>query len=628
MSYAVKPMSTVIVSDPLLDLTDMTTVPIIQGPSQLTFQQFTTNSISSSGLSYACVPPQGVFVDRKIVHTVPFRLTITGKVIASNGGFVPNSTLLNSGKFALRQYPIMTMTNTINVQLNSDTYTSSVGDAFAQMVRYNMSSGTQNKDSSSTPCYPDQTQNYSDLPAGSSARNPLGTFSQSSSDILRGAFSGMTVVTNPVVVPTTGAGTTAICVIDALCHEDVMISPLYFGSLMNDVQAFFGLNNINMTFNFYQGLGGKFLSYSDEAIAVSGADTVTGSITNIAIQFNNFTGPAFSYAQATPLLQMKFLTPNVLSMPQPSLQGAYNFAYFDQNVQVTNIPAIPYSATAVVQRAINSITLSQIPRKVYIAVKPSSQSMQNRADLTDTFLSIENVNITFNNTNSILAGASQKQLFDICVKNGYVGSWEHFSGQPIPNSATLGTTGAGVYRGSGSTICLEFGNDIYLNDPTQAPNLGNGNYQFSATLQIGNRNNSGRLDAVPLDIVCCFVSDGVMTVANGNVSHQIAVISPSDIVNSREMPGLTYRNFRTDPAIMGGDWWDSLGNFGAKVNDFLKQNKIISTVGKVLPIPYASTVGQIADVLGYGMDAGNYGVGGGQSGGKMMYKKKGSLMYR
>lgn len=619
MSLALKPMQPVQISDSLLDLTDMSQFPVFTGAQQVTHQQFTTTSISSNNLSYSIVPPQGVFVDRKITHSVPFRLTITGRVITSNAGFVPNSTLLNAQKFALRQYPLMTMTNSITCQLNSDTYTSSVGDAFAAMARYNMPQSVQDKDSSSTPCYPDQTSNYSDLPAGSSNRNPLGNFANSDAHIQRGAFGGMTIVTNPVVVPAVGAGTNVTCVVDCLVHEDVMISPLYFGSMMKDVQAFFGLNNLNFSFNFYQGLGGKFCSFSDEAIAVSGADRVTGVIDNVAIQFNNFSGPAFSYTQAVPYLQLKFLTPNPLAMPQPSLLGTYNYAYFDQNVQVTNIGTVPYSATGTVQRAINSITLSQIPRKVYICVKPSSQSFQNRADLTDTFLSIENVNITFNNTNSILSGATQKQLFDICIKNGYQGSWEHFACQPLYNGAFPGTTGSARYVGSGSPLCLHFAEDIYL-QPDQAAGLANGNFQFSATLTIANRNSTGRLDAVPMDIICCFVSDGVMTISQGNVSHQVAVISSSDVLNSREQPGLTMTNFRSDPAILGAGWMDDIGNFASKVNDFLKQSKIISTVGKavspIIPYGIGNVATGIAENLGYGYNVG----------GKMMSKR--SLMYR
>lgn len=622
MSLALKPMKTVAISDSLLDLTDMDTFPVFTGSPQVTYQSYGSTSISSNNVSYAIVPPQGVFTSRNIVHSVPFRLTITGRVIASNGAFVPNSTLLNAQKFGLRQYPIMNMTNSVTCQLNSDTYTSNVGDAFSMLARYNMAQSTQDMDSSSTPCYPDQTSSYSSLPAGSN-RNPLGNFANSDAHIQRGAFGGMRIVTNPVVVPAVGAGTSVTCVVDCLCEESVMISPLFFGSLKRDVQAFFGLNNINLSFNFFQGLGGKFASYSDEAIAVSGADTVTGVVDNIAIQFNNFTGPAFSFSQAIPQLRLKYLTPNPLMVPQPNLLGTYNYAYYDQNMQTTAIGTVPYSATGTRQVVMNSITLSQIPRKVYICVKPNSQTLQNRADLTDTFLTIEGIRIQFNNQDNILGGATQKQLYDICVKNGLQNiPYSSFAGQPITNGAFLGTAGAGTYCGQGSPLCLLFSEDIYL-PSDQAAGLSNGNFQFSATLNIANRNSTGRLDAVPMDIVALFVSDGVMTYTQGNISHQVSVLSSQDVLNAREMPGLSMNNFRSDPTILGAGWMDDLGNFAGKVNDFLKQSKIISTVGKAvspyLPGPASiigNTASSVADQLGYG-----YSVGG-----RMMEKR--SLKYR
>jgi len=52
----------------------------------------------------------------------------------------------------------------------------------------------------------------------------------------------------------------------------------------------------------------------------------------------------------------------------------------------------------------------------------------------------------------------------------------------------------------------------------------------------------------------------------------------------------------------GGGFFSSIGNALSKANDFLRSNKIISTVGNALgnTIPIAGTIGRAAATLGYG----------------------------
>jgi hypothetical protein len=512
--------------------------------------------------------------------------------------------LVNPGFDAPRQYPLMTMTNSINYQLNNDTFTSSVGDSFPGMVRYNTGRDVQCREASTTCAFPDQSANYKDLIG--TARNPLGNYASNSADLLRGAFP-FTIVSNAQVASSNG-GTACSAVIDMVITEDVMISPSFFlSSVRQNAQGFFGLNNMNMSFNFFQGLGGKYWSHSKAPVITSGADTVRTEVDRIDIQFNNFSGQPFSFSESIPTIQLRFLTPSMLQKPQLLLGNSYNYAYYDQNQQTTAFGLIPYSATGSVQRSINSVTLSQIPTAVYIMVKPSSQALQNTCMLTDTFLQISQVNITFGNQSSILSGATQVQLYDMCIKNGLQNtSWAQFSGLPI-QSSVLGDT----YCGGGGPIKLLFGEDIYLPSDVSS-GMANGNWQFSASITVANRDRSLSLDAIQMDCIVVFVTAGSMTIANSNVSHQIAVISAQDVLNAAELPGLNFRNFRDNESMIGGSFLESLGQFGSRINDYLKDTKLVSKVGSVLGavgVPFAGTVGNVANVLGYGMDGG-YTVGG------------------
>lgn len=602
MSLSYKPLQTIIVQDPLLMVDDIQGAGILQGPSQLSWQSFTTTAISTNNIAFSVVPPQGVCVDRRMRLQLPVRYTLTGRAVTTNAGLVTPISAVNAGYDAPRAFPVMTMTNSINVQINNDTFTLNVGDSFPGMVKYNMDKMTANREYSTTAAYTDQSQNYASLIG--TARNPLGNFASNTADILRGAYP-FRVVTNVAVVPSVGAGTACTAIIDVVYTEDVCISPLFFlQAVRQNAQGLFGINNLNVSFNFFQGLGGKFWSHANAPVIVSGADNIRTLIDRVDIQFNNFSGAAFSFPEAIPTLQLKFLTPSILHKPMLSLQGTYTYPYYDLIQQTTTFGTIPYSASGTVQRSINSITLAQIPTSVYLMVKPSSQSLQNSCMLTDSCLPISAVNITFGNVNSILSGATQVQLFDLCVKNGlHSCSWPSFSGLPI-----IGSTFGNSYAGCGSVIKLNFGEDIFL-PSDQASGMANGNFQFSATITVANRDATLSLDAIPMDCLVVFVTSGSMTYSAGNISHQVAIISSQDVINSSEQPGLNYRNFRDMDSLVGGSFLDTLSNWGSKINDFLKESKVISTLAPLVPLPYSGVVGSVAKNLGYGMEGG-YTVGG------------------
>jgi hypothetical protein len=56
--------------------------------------------------------------------------------------------------------------------------------------------------------------------------------------------------------------------------------------------------------------------------------------------------------------------------------------------------------------------------------------------------------------------------------------------------------------------------------------------------------------------------------------------------------------------MKGGSWWSNIGDKikGAfnSANDWLKKTKVISTVAKFIPNPYAKGIGMAAGLLGYG----------------------------
>lgn len=95
-----------------------------------------------------------------------------------------------------------------------------------------------------------------------------------------------------------------------------------------------------------------------------------------------------------------------------------------------------------------------------------------------------------------------------------------------------------------------------------------------------------------------------MTIPSLNsCTRQLGVITKNDILNAQSKPGVNYDDIR-ESLYGGGNFFSNLRDFGAKVLDFLKGSKIISTVATAIPHPAAQVVGSVARNLGLGKQGG------------------------
>ncbi len=595
MSYSYQQLQPVLVVDPVNKVQEVPAYAVLESGSKISWKTYTTNSVSSSSIIFSAPPPSSnIIVDRMQVVQIPVRLTFTGVLTSNTGGYSPTGTLLNAGLDAPREFPISSSLETLQVGLNNDSISINMSDVIHPIVRYNIGPCLRSKEYSTTPCYPDQSSNYSDL--GGTARNPLGNYASAQADEItpRGGFP-FTVVSNAPVVSSTG-GTAATAVVDMVLQEPLFLSPFYWGASRGDSRGFFNINAMDFTFNFLAGAGFKMWSHSDAPFASSGSAEAHSNITSIAVQFNSFTSPAFSYAESVPLLAFKYYTPNVL-MPL-SQTIPYSYSYFEVQRYPTDIGAVAYvsDATQGGTYQTNNIQLNQIPRRFYILARPSNSVLNTDCTVTDTYLAIQNISIQFANQNTLMSTASQRQLYMMNVKNHSEQSWNEWGGLGLYNSAFPGTTGSAKYCGGAGQLCVEFGTDIQL-DPDSAPGLG-GQYQLQVQVQLANKNVSGAWDDLPMTLWLIVVNEGSFTITSqSSAQHQLAPLSKMDILDAKKQPGLNYRSLQS---VNGGDFLSSLGNFASKVNDFLSKSKAISTIGSLIPHPIAQTIAQGARAIGYG----------------------------
>jgi len=566
-------LNVVEVRDPRTIITNKREYAILRAGSQTTCKTFTTTSVSQSSIQFSCPPPSGsIIIDRKMYLTLPIRLVFTGTAPAGE-------TLLNPFQDAPRAFPISSAIDTIQVTINNQSVSIQMADIIHALLHFNTDEDLQETDYSMTPSALDQSQHYNYLIGGT--RNPLAFYTDTAdkSVMPRGAFP-YTVVQN----------TNTSAIIDMVVTEPLFISPFYWGK--NNSSGFCNVNTMDFNITFLNQSGNRMWSH-DNAILGSGVQTV---INSISASFANFTGPAFSYPQTQPLMLFTYITPNETQIIPTNVPLTY--PYFDIQRFPTDAPSVAAGAQTTLSS--NNIQLNSIPRRMYIYIRERNQDLFSSPDGTDTYFSIENISIQFQNKNGLLASASKQQLYQMSVKNHCKMNWTQWSGGPVNRSTIpFGQTNL-LYGTIGSIICVEFASDIGLSSLEAPGKLG----QYTLQVQIPSATNiSDRVITPTLYIVV--VSEGTFTIRGvGDASTNIGVISSQDILNAQQSPAVDYRDVEE---INGGNFLSGLTDFGKKifkgalkVNDILRDSKLLSKTLSQIPHPYAQAAAPFARSFGYG----------------------------
>lgn len=594
MSLSYQKLTPILVEDPLTLVNDVQTFPIVQGGNKVSFKAFTSGNISSSSMQFSCPPPSaGTIINRNIRATVPVRLTFTGRVITNNVLFAGPTSLLNADLDAPRFMPLNGSLETLQVNINNTSVSQAQSDIIHALTRYDICPELRRKEYSTSAAYPDCSYNYSDLVG--SARNPLGSYSNvpEGCAIPRGGVP-FNIVANAAVVPALGAGTAATAQVDMCISESLILSPLFWGKLSQNRQGLYNVNSLDVNLSFLAQAGFRMWSHCP-IVATSGADQITSVIDTITVQFNGFNAPAFSFSQNFPQLLFQYMTPNILTRQRldPNLPITYN--YHNVTRYPTDIGSIAFGG-APTPVSSNNIQLSSIPERIFVYIRPNNATLQSRADITDCYLSISNITVQWANQNTVLSTATQDQLYNICLDAGLSMDWAAFSGEGVYNGAFPPNALSDKYGGVGSVLCLETAKTIQL-DGDQCPGM-NGQFQLQVTAYAQNKNRSGAWDNLPLTMYIVCVSMGTFTITGlGSAQQQEGVVSAMDILDAQAAPSLA---FDRGERFGGGDFLSSLGNFASKVNDFLKESKLISTVSGLIPHPIAQAVNAASKVVGYG----------------------------
>lgn len=601
MSYSLQKLQPVLLTDPITNVADVSSYAVVSSGNQLTWKVFSSTSINPGQINFTCTPPSAnVIVDRNVTLGVPIRLTLTGTVFTTDNAFQPPTSLLNVGKDAPRAFPASSAMQNLGATLNGYGFNQPLNEILHPLTHLNTDTVVKNTTYSTTPSMLDQSQNYNDL--FGTNRNPLGSYGDSlpGAEVPRGGFP-FTIVSNPAVVPTV-AGTAATAVVDFFVNEQLYLSPFFFGDPRNDSQGFYNLTSMDFAFQFLSGAWARMWSHNNH-VASSGAIEVTSIITAGSHQFSGFS-PAFSYpANATPSLQLQYITPNLLDRQKIGPNDPVTYPFNKVDYYVTAESALAFGSSRTITTS--NVQLNSIPRRFIVFARPANSVLNTRCDLTDSYYTINSCTVNWAAAPTMLSGASQQQLYAIAVRNGYMGNFISWAGLPINNSALPPSANAATFSGSGSILPIDLGTQISL-EPGESPGV-SGKYQVQISVNITNNNQSGDWDALPISLYLLSIMEGTMTIQGvGSCDSQLGVLSSMDVINAQELPGISYLQVQD---VSGGSFLSSLQNFGSKINDFLKRTKLLSTLtGLASQIPdkriqsLAVPANLLAHQFGYGAD--------------------------
>ena len=561
MSIAVQTLDTVRVVDPRCDLNSAArrTYRILDGPQDISYVQIRPDGGASTNMTFTVNPPSTrVLVNRHMLLQTTFTLTFTGVATANNQTLL-NASGLPGGAGALkcdgpRAYPLANAMRSLQVTLNNDRMTQGVNRYWRAMTRYANSFDQQNLDQSSTPTFLDQTQLYSQAGTGSGSRAPLGDYTDNLVVTPRGGWTDCRVVANPV--GNTGANLTAV--VELTCAEPIWLSPFLY-QRHNQSTGLIGVQNMTVQVD----LGGRSAGplgglaaaiWSHDIGAFGGA---ADPVNNVAVVVND----AFIHAS--------YLTPDMLQ----ELPLVNSYPYYEPQVYSPPLTVGPTASGAVVQLTMNAVQLNSIPSRIYVFASKADTDV--RYTDTDTYAALENVNISFDNRDSILSNAQPYDLYQIAVKNGTNLSWPQWSSKV------------------GGVLALDFGEDIPLR-ANQAPGL-RGSYNLS--MRVNATNLSPNAQNLQLTVVV--VSVGVITIAHQNVVRSVGVLTTDDVLASKAQDAAPWH---PSGDIYGGGILDTIKGLFGKFMKFAKPAAAMAS--KVVPMvapefaPYASGASSILNTIG------------------------------
>lgn len=434
------------------------------------------------------------------------------------------------------------------------------------------------------------------IPAAPPAWDPLQVYTANSM-VQYGGYVWVAAAPVTGTIPVAAAWTQGVAMSSALplyfkftSTEPVCLSPFVYSDEFEWSTGLFGLDNIQLLFNFQ----------SSPARLIR-STTRTGRV---------FSAAAFN---ATPFVNSRvscqFLTPN-LSIPLPPMSI---IPYLETPRYITSA-STPIAANSTGQIISNTITLPQVPDLIVVYAKVPSYA-SNEGDWVLPLATAADgvtapISINFDNFSGLLSSSNSEALFAMSQKNSLSMDWQTWSGISHTASGGYGVPGAAGSRQQGQAIpmvggplVLRFGQDITLQAGQASSVVGN----FSMQLSVTYKNNTAASVSPQLFIIT--VNSGYFQTIRGSSRVLKGILSEQDVIAAASGPSHTTSEV---DRMVGGTSLRSLGNV-------LKASKEVYDATRPAALRSVEAVG--------GASGGRSGgVSGGRSGGRAARTLESRLM--
>lgn len=504
-------------TEELADISDKIYFDIVKGAANKTFFQQTANSQSSSGIQISVNPPSestGVSRDIWIESTVSHTITIGPGLRAGDIAFDYGS------QDCYQSFPLNRLFNTVTLSLNNVSTSVNSNQVIQPLVRLFDQKFMQERHGMS-PTMVDNYGAYSDALA--TPNSPFSGYSQSGYDqylLPRGAHPLSPLAADFTITRNGGALTNVVAddastftvVMKSTFREPILgLSPYIFGDA-SDKAAFLGVNNmqLNITINS----SAPRLMSTTLPLVRDGA-AIPYTISNV-----EFTD--------TKLLLNYLTAPISLVLPPKQVLPYQSYLAYvsQQNNAVAMAARVQGAAVATANFTANSIQFEVVPDKLIIYARERLDQQVARS--ADTFLAIENLNITFMNQSGLLSNAQPLDLYQMSRKNGLKClDWNAFRGF---SNVSLGVAPwQKQVPTAGSVVIIDPSKDLSV----ASPMLGNGSVgQFSFNVTARAANYLPR--AINAELVVIAVRSGMIISTSGTSTLTTSMLNSNTVIQCLE----------------------------------------------------------------------------------------------
>lgn len=483
------------VTEPRLDFNEDPIYIVPESAKQILYRQLVSTAYSDNNIQFQQTLDRKYAIDTKMYVICEFIVTI-------NGTPPPGSRLVNSPNDAPRWMPLTSVTQTLELSLNNQTFSQRINWYHDALMRYNNTLAEGTMDLSTFPSMPDFYQNYDDYLLYGSALNSLGNQGEAG----QGAYSGRGGFPYVIVSGNQIDGTQAK--IRFRTREPIIVSPNNWGH--SNSKAYINVETVNVNYTLDPNLGRVW----SRAAASGGIITsVTASISETGVN---------------PILELILLSPK----KQQMLRNIQRYPYSELNPYIVAGPTLAPQQTATV--AYTNITLSGIPNRAYIFAR--RRNADRTYGTSDTYARIDRIDATLGTVNGIFTQASSEQLYTISRQNGLQMSWPEWS------------------KYTGGVFCASFEKDIPIEE-MQASGLQE-SIQFQFNIDFTNIQPLGG-ESISYSVYLVIVYDGMVSIFDGQVNKERNILTHAMINKSETIQSLPYNTLDTF-AVSGGSFGSRL----------------------------------------------------------------------